>query len=156
MCRRIPKIIFARESTSAGVTFASSRRAHVDAGEEEGQVRGGEFKTGLSRSAIVTSRGIEFLKSAGLESLVPDDQTVSLPEEDLDAIATTIEKKEQVTRERVLAKILAGHPHEPIEAFSHVSRFYTQENADRGGELREHQWAPWRERLSRPAAVIAA
>jgi len=101
MCWRIPKIFSARGSTGAGVAFAALRRGHVDAGEEQGQVRRGEFEAGLPRFAIGAGCGIEFLKRAGLEPLVPNDQTVSLPEEDLDAIAAAIEKQEKVTRERI-------------------------------------------------------
>ena len=108
MCWRSPKVFLVPDSTGAGVAFAALRCGHVDAGEKQSQVRRGELKAGLPRSAIGAGRGIEFLKGAGLESLVPDDQTVSLPEEDLDAIAAAIEKQEQVTRERILAEILAG------------------------------------------------
>ena len=71
-----------------------------------------EFEAGLPRFVIDAGRGIEFMKGAGLESLVPDHQAVSFPEEDLDAVAAAIEKEEQVARERILAEKLMHHTEE--------------------------------------------
>jgi hypothetical protein len=62
--------------------------------------------------------------------LVPDDQTISLPKEDLDSIAAAIEKKEQVPREGILAEKFTHHTEKTIEAFTHVRRFCAEENAD--------------------------
>src|ERR1700727_902160 len=156
MCWRISKIFSIRGSTGAGVAFAALRRGHVDAGEKQRQVRRAEFEAGLPCFVIDAGRGIELLKGAGLEPLVPDDQTISLPEEDLDAIAAAIEKQKQVAREGILAEKFLHHTEKTVEALAHVCRFCAEENTDCGGELREHQLAPWREPSSCPAAVIAA
>ena len=80
---------------------------------QQSQVRRGELKAGLPRSTISTSRGIEFLEGAGPEVLAPDNQTVSLPQEDLDVIAVAIDKQEEVTQEWILAKVLARIPKRP-------------------------------------------
>ncbi|MEO8924136.1 MAG: hypothetical protein ABI330_15140 [Caldimonas sp.] len=150
------RIFFGRLLAGAGVSLAALGRGHVDAAHEQAQVCRGEFEAGLPCFAIDAGRGIEFLKSAGLEPLVPDDQTVSLPEEDLDAIAAAIEKQEQVAREGILAEKFLHHSEKTVEAFAHVGRFCAEEDADCGGELRKHQLAPLREPSSCPAAVIAA
>jgi hypothetical protein len=76
MCWRSTKLFFARGSTGAGVTFAALRRGHVDAGEQQSQVRRGELKASLPRSVIGARRGIELLKGAGLESL---DAGITIP-----------------------------------------------------------------------------
>jgi hypothetical protein len=59
---------------------------------------------------IGPSRGIELREGAGLEPLISDDQSVALPEEDLDAIAATVEEEKEVSGEGILAKKLAHHP----------------------------------------------
>jgi hypothetical protein len=66
---KLPKILCARGSTGAGVALAALRRGHVDAVEEQGQVRRAEFEAGLPYFAIGAGCGIEFLKSAGLKPL---------------------------------------------------------------------------------------
>ena len=48
------------------------------------------------------------LKRAGFQSLVPDAKPVAIPEQDLDPIAVTIQKQEQMARQRVLLKRLLG------------------------------------------------
>src|SRR5271166_4552763 len=156
MCWRSPKIFFARGSTGAGVAFTALRRGHVDAGEKQSQVRRGELKAGLPRSAIGAGRGIEFLKGAGLESLVPDDQAVWLPEEDLDAIAAAVEEQEEMSGERILPEMLVDHSQEAVEALAHVGGPRAKKDAHSGGEVREHQLAPLPEPTSCPAEVIAA
>ena len=94
------------------------------------------------------------MEGAGLESLVPNDQAVGLPEEDLDAIAAAVEEQEEMSGERILTKKLVHHSQKPVEAFSHVSRPGAKENAHGGGELREHQLLPSRaESLGKPVAL---
>ena len=81
-----------------------------------------------ARSVAVSSRpawpelrparvGIEFLKGSGLKSLVPYDQSVRLPEEDLYPIAAAVEEQEQMPRERVLPQKLATMPRRPSKLF---------------------------------------
>ncbi len=65
-----------RGSTRAGVAFATLRRGHVDAAQEQRQVRRAEFEAGLPRFVIDVRRGIEFLKSPGLEPL---EARITLP-----------------------------------------------------------------------------
>jgi hypothetical protein len=42
---------------------------------------------------IGPSGGVELLEGAGLEPFISDDQSVPLPEEDLEAIAATVEEE---------------------------------------------------------------
>jgi hypothetical protein len=63
---------------------------------------------------------IELLKSSGLKPFVPDDEPITVPPEQLDAIATPVEKEEEVTRERVLLQEFPNHALETIESFSHI------------------------------------
>ena len=100
--------------------------------------------------------GIELLEGSRLEPLIPNDQAVGFPEEDLDPIPSAIEKQEEVTGERILAQEFVHHSQEAVEAFSHVGRPGAEENAHGGGELREHHLAPSPEPSSWPAAAMAA
>jgi hypothetical protein len=93
------------------------------------------------------------LKGPGLKSFVPDDEPITVPPEQFDAIATPVEKEEEMTRERVLPQEFPNHALETIESFSHIRRPGAKENAHRGGELSKHQWSP--RPLISPAALIA-
>ena len=94
-----------------------------------------------SRSTISTSRGIEFLEGAGPEVLAPDNQTVSLPEEDLDVIAVAIDKQEEVTQEWILAKVLAPFPKRPSKLLTMSVGGVQKKDSHGGGELRGYQVA---------------
>ena len=52
--------------------------------------------------------GIELLKAASLEPLVVENQAVMIPEEDLDPIATAVEKQEEMASQGVLAKVFSN------------------------------------------------
>jgi hypothetical protein len=83
------------------------------------------------------------------KSLVRDDQTVRLPEEDLGAIASAIEKQEEMSRKRILTEKVTHHSHDTVEALSHVGGPRAKKDTDSGGELREHELAPSREPYAR-------
>ena len=53
------------------------------------------------------------LERAGLESFVPDRQTVAIPVEDLETVAASIDEQEQVAGRRVLGE---GCGHQPGDA----------------------------------------
>jgi hypothetical protein len=55
------------------------------------------------------------LKGSGLKSFVPDDEPITVPPEDLDAIAAPIEKEEEVTREWVLLQEFPNHALKTID-----------------------------------------
>ena len=59
--------------------------------------------------------GIQLLKGAGLEPLVPDDQAVMIPEEDLEPIAAAVEKEEEMAGQGVLAEAFPNQAGETIE-----------------------------------------
>ena len=90
-----------------------------------------QLDAGLSGAAACARGGIELLKGPGLESLVPDDEPIAIPQEDLDAIATSIEEEEEVTREGILPKEFPNHALETIESFSHIRRLGAEENCAR-------------------------
>ena len=73
-------------------------------------------------NALLTFGGNGQLKNAKLKSLVPNTESVSVPEQNLDPVALTIEKQEQVARQRVLVERLLGHTPQTIEAKIHVNR----------------------------------
>jgi len=88
--------------------------------------------------------------------LVVENQAVMIPEEDLDPIATAVEKQEEMASQGVLAKVFSNQAGEAIEALAHIGGPGTEKDAHRGGELGKHQEAPWREPPSEPTAWIAA
>ena len=71
---------------------------------------------------------MELLKGPGLESLVPDDPTVTLPKQDLDAIAAAIEEEEEMPGEGILSEVFANHALKTIESFSHIRWSGAKEN----------------------------
>lgn len=57
------------------------------------------------------------LEAAAFESFVPEDQSVAVPEEDFESIATAIEEEEEeeVSGEGVLSKGVVDDGGEPVE-----------------------------------------
>jgi hypothetical protein len=135
---------------SAGVLepLALASTPHVDPGEDHGQLRPLEFDAIAFGSA-------EPLERPAFESLVPNDQAVTVKIEDLDSISASVEEEEEMAGQKVLPEALLVQPRKPVEAFSHVGRSGTEEHAHRRGELREHQSAPRARLWNRPATRIA-
>src|SRR5882757_2294791 len=71
---------------------------------------------------MITFRGHRQLKSANLQSLIPDAKTIHVPEQDLDPVTLAIEEQEQVAGQRVLVEGLLGQAHQGIEAELHPDR----------------------------------
>jgi hypothetical protein len=106
------------------VSFALSGVGQVDATQEHGKLGGIQLDGGASGDAVGD------LKRAGLESLVPDDQTVGVPMKHLDAITPAVEEKEEMAgKEVLLGKGLADESGEAVEAFSEVHGIGVEENA---------------------------
>ena len=102
--------IFCCESSRAGVAFASSRRGQIDSAEDHRQIGDRQFHSGgPGRGHGPWDRALE---RPDLKPLVPNHQAVTLTVEDLDAIAATVEKQEEMARE-VLAQELPDHPERP-------------------------------------------
>ena len=135
-------------SAGALESFALACGAEVDPREEHGELRRLEF------DAVLGNR-IGQLEGARFESFVPDRQPVAVKVEDLDSIPAAVEEKEEMAGQRVLPKAFLDQPGKTVETFAEIRGPGTKENSHGGGELREHQLAPLREPLSRPAAAIA-
>jgi hypothetical protein len=85
-----------RRSAGAGVPLAPPGCGQVNTRQEQSQLGHRELDPGRARNQVGPAFGIKLLKGAGLEPLVPDDQAVMIPEEDLDPIAAAIAKDEGV------------------------------------------------------------
>jgi hypothetical protein len=72
----------------------------------------------------------ERMGAVSLFSLVPDRQAVAIPVEDFDAVATAIDKQEQVTGSQILGKGSDHKTRERIGAFTEIGRRSVEENPD--------------------------
>lgn len=81
----------------------------VDSREDQLELGGGDLD---APGVGVDSRDLE---AAAFESFVPEDQSVAVPEEDFESIATAIEEEEEVSGEGVLSKGVVDDGGEPVE-----------------------------------------
>src|SRR5688572_7113196 len=65
---------------------------------------------------------IDLLEAAELQALGQHPESVAIPDQDPHAIAPAVEEAEQVTRERVLAELLAYDAHQAIDTTASVDR----------------------------------
>src|SRR5438045_2836134 len=93
-----------RRSAGAGVALAPPGCGQVNTRKEQSQLGHRELDPGRARNVVGPAFGIKLLKGAGLEPLVPDDQAVMIPEEDLDPIAAAVEKEEEMAGQGVLSE----------------------------------------------------
>jgi hypothetical protein len=77
--------------------LALTRTAHVDPGEDHGQLRRLEFDA-------IASGGARHLEGTALKSLVPDGQAVTIKIEDLDPIPAAVEEEEEMAGQEILPK----------------------------------------------------
>ena len=96
------------------VTLALPGGAQVDSGEDQRQLS----RAHLDRDGVVGNR--RKLERAGLESFVPDRQTIAIPIENLETVAASIDEQEQVTGCRILAKRGGNQAGKRIEAFTEI------------------------------------
>jgi hypothetical protein len=98
------------------------RVLQVNALEDGGHLGGRDF------DAIALGRWEA--EDPSLQALRPNHVAVAVPMEDLDAIATPIEKNEEVTGEWILSDDRRGQGRQPVKPASHVGRRSGQENPD--------------------------
>jgi hypothetical protein len=92
------------------VSLALSGGAQVDAAQGHGELGGVQFDGGAGGDAVGD------LERSGLESLVPDDQPVGVPMEQLETITPSVEKEEEMAGEEFLfGEGLADGPGEAVE-----------------------------------------
>ncbi len=122
--RNILRIL--KRSYGPGVADAPSGRVQVDAGQEGGEFGGGHLDAigGGGRNA----------EGSALESLGPDGQTIAVPIQDLDAIATLVDEDEEMTGEGIERQAARCQGGQAVEALAHVGRFFGEVNADRGAQ----------------------
>jgi len=73
-----------------------------------------------------------------IRTLVPNDQAIAVPKEDLRTIATPVEKQEQVPGERILIQEFPHRRHELIKAFPHVGGPSAEKDAHGRRDVGEH------------------
>src|ERR1700677_1363798 len=124
-CWRIILRILKR-SFGPGVADAASGRVQVDASQEGREFGGGHLDAigGGGRNA----------EGPALESLGPDGQTIPVPIQDLDAIATLVDEDKEMTREGVERQAARCQGGQAVETLAHVGRLLGEVNADRGAQ----------------------
>jgi hypothetical protein len=88
--------------------LALPRTFHVDSGEDHGELCLLEFDA-------VAFVGAGHLEGPGLESLVPDGQTVAIEVENLDPISAAVDEEEEMAGQGILADALPDQPGEAVE-----------------------------------------
>jgi hypothetical protein len=83
----------------------------------------------IELDALVTFSCHGQLKTANLQSLVPDAKTVRVPEQDLDPVSLPIKEQEQMSGQRILVKDLLSQTHQGIKAELHPDRCQAEKNA---------------------------
>jgi hypothetical protein len=79
-------------------------------------------------NAFLTLGGREELKRASLQPLVPNAESIPIPEQDLEPVAIAIQEQEQVTGRGVLVKDLLRSTHQAIETVIHLRGGRAQED----------------------------
>ena len=118
--------ISASPSANTPIPPSSASALQVKAAQQIRQLGTGQFDTAL------VALEIRELKRAGLQPLVENAEAVTIPEEDLDSIATAVEKQEQVPRQGVLIENRFGLAHQMIEAVVHPRGRCAEEYPDIG------------------------
>src|ERR1700722_20539329 len=96
-----------------GVADAASGRVQVDASKEGGGLGGRHF------DAIRSSGGNA--EGSAFETFGPDGQTIAVPIQDLDAIATLVDEDKEMTREGVKRQAARCQGGQAAEALAHVA-----------------------------------
>jgi hypothetical protein len=111
-------------SARATVALPPASTPKIDATEQPDQLRILEFDT------LYAVAGLGHLKGSRFQPLIPNAKPITIPEQDLDPVATTVDEQEQVTGQWVLVKDLLGLAHQAVEAVTHLRRCCAKENPD--------------------------
>jgi len=111
-------------STTTVIPSSSTAALEVNTTQQIRQLRVGQF------DSLLAALEIRKLKSASLQSLIKNAESVAIPEEDLDAVATTVEKQEQVSRQGILIKDRFRLTHQVIEAVAHLRGRRAEEDSN--------------------------
>ncbi len=77
---------------------------------------------------VDTGLAARSLKASTLQSLHPNEETVSVPIKQLDAVESAVEEQEQIAEANVALKLRLHERVKTIEAFSHIDVFRVQKN----------------------------
>src|SRR5437660_1314248 len=105
----------------------AARRAQVDP-PEDGRHLGG-------RDLEALGRWRREAEAAAFQPLVPQRITITVPVEDLEAVAAAVAEDEEVAREGVLPDDRGREGRQRVESLAEVGRLDGQEDADGGGEI---------------------
>ena len=97
-----------KRNFGSGVADAASGRVQIDASQEGGEFGGGHL------DAI--GGGGRNTESPALEPFGPDGQTIAVPIQDLDAIATLVDEDKEMTREGVKRQAARCQGGQTVEA----------------------------------------
>ena len=116
-----------RDSAGVPEPLALPCTLHVNSREDHGELR-------LLKFDAVGFVGAGHLEGPGLESLVPDGQTVAIEVEDLDPISAAVDEEEEMAGQGILAEALLDQPGEAVETVAHVDGAGAEEDTDGGGK----------------------
>lgn len=115
-------------STGERVSLASSHVAVVDAAQQHGQFLAADF------GGLLIVRDVRHLKRALLQPPIPNRQTVAVPVQNLQLVATTIDKQKQMPAERILLEHSRHDSLQSIKSLAHVRGAGGHEDARAGGD----------------------
>jgi hypothetical protein len=110
------------QSTHAVIPPSSASALQIEAAQQTRQLGIGQFNT------LLIALALRELKRAGLQPLVENAESVTIPKQDLDAITTAVEEQEQVSRQRILIEDRFRLTHQVIEAVVHPRGRRAQED----------------------------
>src|SRR5271168_2282368 len=108
------------------VADAAPGRVQVDASKEGGEL-------GSRHLDAIRGSGWNAERSA-FKAFGPDGQAIPVPIQDLNAIATLVDKDKEMTREGVKRQAARCQGGQAVEALAHVGRLLGEVNADRGAQ----------------------
>jgi hypothetical protein len=109
---------------TAAISPPSSTALQIEATQQIRQLGIGQFDPWL------VALEIRELKRTRLQPFVEDAEPVTIPEEDLDSIATLVEEQEQMSRQGILIEDRFRLSHQVIEAVVHSHGRRAKEDPD--------------------------
>ena len=136
-----------KELTDSTIPSSSTSALLIESAQQIRQLGIGQFDT------VLVALELRELKRAGLQPLVENAEPVTIPKQDLDAIATPVEEQKQVTRQGILIEDRFRLAHQMIEAVVHLRGRRAEENPH-VGEVR-HDFGAFQGRKA-PAARMTS
>ena len=109
------------DTQGLGEVWAELCRFPVDPFEDHRQLRARDFDPRFGHTEVEG-------EGALLESLVEEPEPVSIPHQQLDAIARAVEESEDVPGERISFEVLAHHRAKAVVRFPEVDRVASEED----------------------------